>query len=121
MPLEKQFQCPEGLDREAELIKARGNLPYLDPADFVCTQTVKQLQITHLTKGKLFGDHNLENDFKIERRSGDSIECQEIEPYSIYTQNPAELFYIERLIFASCIHPDDIHEYTKLKQELPDD
>ena len=69
----------------------------------------------------MFGDHNLENDFKIERRAGDSIECQEYEPYSIYTQNPAELFYIERLIFASCIHPDDIHEYTKLKHELPDD
>ena len=82
---------------------------------------MKQLQIAHLAKGKMFGDHNLENDFKIERRAGDNAECHEYEPYSIYTQNPAELFYIERLIFAQCIEPSDIHEYAKLKAELPND
>ena len=36
-PLEKQFNCAEGLDRDAELIKAKSNLPYLDPADYVCS------------------------------------------------------------------------------------
>ena len=69
----------------------------------------------------MFGDHNLESDFAIERKAGDNAECGEFEPYSIYTQNPAELFYIERLIFAQCIHPLDIMEYSKLKPELPGD
>ena len=69
----------------------------------------------------MFGDHSLENDFTIDRRAGDNAECHEREPYSIYTQNPAELFYIERLIFAQCIEPSDIKEYTKLKQEFPND
>ena len=82
---------------------------------------MKQLQIAHLAKGKMFGNHNLENDFNIERKAGDNAESQEEEPYSIFTQNPAELFFIERLIFAQCIESADIHEYTKLKAELPND
>ena len=121
VPLAQQYKHVEGTDREAELIKLESNLPYLDPTDYACISSVKQLQIAHLAKGKMFGDHNLENDFKIERKAGDNAECQEFEPYSIYTQNPAELFFIERLIFAQCIEPSDIHEYTKLKPELPGD
>ena len=72
------------------------SLAHSDPLDFKCSTYTKQIQITHLAKGKLFGDYNLEADFDLERRPGEIAEVYEREPYSIVTFNPGKLIHIER-------------------------
>ena len=43
VPLAQQHKSPDGVDRVADLIRAESNLPYLDPADYHCISSVKQL------------------------------------------------------------------------------
>lgn len=73
------------------------NYLYQEPTQYLCTKKVRQLQITQLKKGKLFGDHNFETDKKtIERKPGEIGYLKEVEPYSVLTFIPGELFFIER-------------------------
>ena len=46
-------------------------LTYQEPSDYKCSTYRKQLQVSHLNKGKVFGDHKLETDMDLERRPGE--------------------------------------------------
>lgn len=120
-PIEHQIQFVEGVSRETQVLQARMQLMYQDPENYNCTTSRKQLQIAHLNKGKVFGDHRLEEDFELERRPGEIAEVRQREPYSIIAFNPAEIIHIERQIYAQIIEIEDLAEYTRFKTELPAD
>ena len=58
----------------------------------------------------------------IERKPGEIGVCQEIEPYSVLTFHPGELFFIERQVFAACVDQDEIQKtYGKFRHQIPND
>jgi hypothetical protein len=48
-------------------------------------------------------------------------ESTQTEPYTVITQMPGEVYYIERHVFLECIGAEDAEDFVKCGPVIPDD